>query len=195
MGELIWHQPCNELSHHLCMIIYSLDGEENLSEKIKCLACYGTSDNKQKVTLYFCGKNFYFFWAVKKKPSPFGEHEMRSQSSSTPQKDVCTAGLFARGIFLFWRMWRRGSTCREHHQCPGGHQWMWDTCHKRETVKTRTHNFHTISIEARSSLLQRPHTFQQLTLLRATEKSVLLQTLPWVYSLALKPHLVFFNQF
>lgn len=31
MGELVWHEPCNELSHHLSLVIYSLDGEENLS--------------------------------------------------------------------------------------------------------------------------------------------------------------------
>lgn len=45
MGELIWHHPCNELSHHLSLIIYSLDGEENLSKQ-KRLAHYRTQVNQ-----------------------------------------------------------------------------------------------------------------------------------------------------
>lgn len=31
MSKLIRHQPCNELSHNLGLVIYSLDGDENLS--------------------------------------------------------------------------------------------------------------------------------------------------------------------
>lgn len=35
MRELIWYQPCNELSHHLSLVINSLYWEENLPGKIK----------------------------------------------------------------------------------------------------------------------------------------------------------------
>lgn len=38
MWELIWHQPCNELSHRLSLVIYSLNGDKNLprADKLQC---------------------------------------------------------------------------------------------------------------------------------------------------------------
>lgn len=36
MRELVWHQPCNKLSHYFSLVIYSLDGNKNLLGTIKC---------------------------------------------------------------------------------------------------------------------------------------------------------------
>lgn len=59
MGELIWHQPCSELSHHLSLVIYSLDGDENLSRTNKrSLVHYRTEVNKLKT--YHWGAHFIY---------------------------------------------------------------------------------------------------------------------------------------
>lgn len=63
MGELIRHQPCNELSHHFSLIIYSLDGDENLSGKDKCFVNCRTEDNELKSYKY----NPYFVYMSNKK--------------------------------------------------------------------------------------------------------------------------------
>lgn len=76
--------------------------------------------------------------AAQCKVAPFWEHEMQSQSSSTPQWGVCTAGLSERGIFLFGRTWKRENTCRGHRRYPGEHQWRWGTCHKKQSTSEAT---------------------------------------------------------
>lgn len=50
MRELVRHQPRYELSHHLGLVIYSLDGEENLSGADRCY--YRTEVNKLYVHHY-----------------------------------------------------------------------------------------------------------------------------------------------
>lgn len=134
MGELVWHQPCNELPHHLRLVIYSLDGDENLSGTDKFVTAQRSMNSRHinnPPSPHLCITQIKTV-VVPCKVAPFSEHEMWSQSSSTPQWGVCTAGLSERGIFLFGRRWRRGSTCRGHRRYHGEHQWRRGTCNKMQ---------------------------------------------------------------
>lgn len=66
MGELIRHQPCNELPHHLCLIIYSLDGDENLPGTEKCLVSEQRSMNSSHIN------TLYLYCNVKQRKQPDG---------------------------------------------------------------------------------------------------------------------------
>lgn len=60
MSKLIRHQPCDELSHNLGLVIYSLDGDENLwgADKLN----YGTEYKEAKAYQYIP----YFLFMLKK---------------------------------------------------------------------------------------------------------------------------------